>query len=152
MAIRYLLQGSRDPSLILPASEAWNLKAQGASALGKDAGAVREYLLASLGQAAGIYPPIEASLRERTPEGCSVDVIGAHEFLRGTASALEQSGFGVMLARAGGPASGPKTRLKARAQRQESASCRAERGCRSNRSLNSTGRSPWATRHHHRPS
>src|SRR5439155_8559203 len=95
--IRYLLQGSRDPSLILPTAEAWNLKARGATPLGKDAGAVREHLLASLGQAAGIYPPIEASLRERAPEGCSLDATGAHQFLRETASQLEQSGFGVML-------------------------------------------------------
>jgi hypothetical protein len=92
--VRYLLQGSGDPSLILPTSEAWSPKARGASALGKDASSVREHLLASLGQAAGIYPPVEASLRERTPEGCSLDVTGAHEFLRETAAVLEQSRFG----------------------------------------------------------
>ncbi len=101
--VRYLLQGSRDPSLILPTSEAWSPKA----------GAVREHLLASLGQAAGIYPPIEASLRERAPEGCSLDVNGAHEFLRETASALEQSGFGVMLP-GWWTRKGSQTRLKAR--------------------------------------
>jgi SNF2 family DNA or RNA helicase len=112
--VRYLLQGSRDPSLILPTSEAWNLKARGASALGKDTAAIREHLLSSLGQAAGIYPPIEASLRERAPEGCALDVTGAHGFLRETAAALEQSGFGVMLP-GWWTRRGSQTRLKARA-------------------------------------
>ena len=95
--VRYLLQGNRDPSLILPAAEAWNLKPHAASALGKDASAIREHLLASLGQAAGIYAPIDASLRQPAPQSCSLDVAGAHGFLRETAAALEQSGFGVML-------------------------------------------------------
>jgi len=44
-----------------------------------------------------IYPPVEQSLRERSPEGCALDIHGAHGFLRETAAALEQSGFGVML-------------------------------------------------------
>ena len=44
-----------------------------------------------------LYPPVETSLRERAPEGCSLDTSGAHGFLRETAGALEQSGFGVML-------------------------------------------------------
>ena len=113
--VRYLLQANRDPSLILPASEAWDLKPHTASALGKDAGAIREHLLASLGQAAGIYPPIEASLRGRAPEGCSLDVTRAHEFLRETAGVLEQSGFGVMLP-AWWTRKGSQARLTVRAQ------------------------------------
>lgn len=112
--VRYLLQGNRDPSLILPAVDAWNLKRNAASALGKDAGAVREHLLSSLGQASGIYPPIESSLRERTPEGFSLTATGAHEFLREAASTLEQSGFGVMLP-SWWTRRGSLTRFKARA-------------------------------------
>ena len=112
--VRYLLQASRDPSLLLPAAEAWNLKPQAAPALGKNAAVIREHLLSSLGQAAGIYPPIEASLRERAPEGCALDAMGAHEFLRETAAVLEQSGFGVMLP-AWWTRKGSRTRLTARA-------------------------------------
>jgi SNF2 family DNA or RNA helicase len=109
--VRYLLQANRDLSLVLPASNAWSARV---SPLGGDAATVREHLLASLGQAAGIYPPIEASLRERAPEGCSLDVTGAHGFLRETAAALEQSGFGVMLP-AWWTRRGSKVRLQARA-------------------------------------
>jgi hypothetical protein len=109
--VRYLLQGTRDPSLILSASEAWNPKPNAASPLGRDVGAAREHLLASLGQAAGIYARIEESLRERTPNGCRLDVTGAHEFLREKAAALERSGFGVMLP-AWWTRKGAQTRIK----------------------------------------
>jgi len=63
----------------------------GRGALGKNPAFIRERLLASLGEAAGIYPPIEASLRERAPEGCVLDASRAHEFLRDTAGVLEQA-------------------------------------------------------------
>jgi SNF2 family DNA or RNA helicase len=113
--VRYLLQSTKDPSLILPAGEAWNPKKIAAMALGLDAGAVREQLLVSLGQAAGICPRVEASLTERAPEGYQTDVLGAHQFLRETAGALEQSGFGVMLP-SWWTRRGTQTRLKAKAR------------------------------------
>ena len=95
--VRYLMQGARDPSLLVPAQDAWTLKGKAAAALGKDAPAIRELLLGSLGQAAAICPRIETSLRERTPAGYQLDATGAHDFLTMKASALEQSGFGIML-------------------------------------------------------
>jgi superfamily II DNA or RNA helicase len=95
--VRYLLQGTRDPSLLVGAQEAWKSTKALLSAVGQDAAAVREHLLASLGQAAGICPRVERSLREKMPVGYETDAAGAHEFLRATAGALEQSGFGVML-------------------------------------------------------
>jgi len=113
--LRYLLQATRDLSLVLPATDAWKGTADKPSPFGADVATVREHLLASLGQAAGIYPPVEASLRDRAPEGCALDVTGAHDFLRDTAAALEQSGFGVMLP-AWWTRRGTKTRLQARAQ------------------------------------
>ncbi|MDQ6707477.1 MAG: SNF2 helicase-associated domain-containing protein, partial [Acidobacteriota bacterium] len=86
--VRYLMQDARDPSLLVSARDAWavNNKAP-----------IRELLLASLGQAAAICPRIETSLRERAPAGYQVDATGAHDFLTTKASALEQSGFGIML-------------------------------------------------------
>ena len=132
------LGGSRDPSLILPASEAWNLKAQGASALGKNAGAVREHLLASLGQAA------ESFTHRREPARADAGRLLCRRdrgprISRGTASALEQSGFGVMLpgwwTRKGSNA------LKARAH-VKSPKLQGGAGMSSNRSLPSTRGSP----------
>jgi len=93
--VQYLLQGTKDPSLFVPAADAWNRKC--ATAFGSDRAAVREHLLASLGQAAAICPRVEASLKQAAPEGYLLDTTAAHQFLRETAGALEQSGFGVML-------------------------------------------------------
>jgi len=95
--VRYLLQGTKDPSLLVGAAEAWSPQRAVLSALGQDAAAVREHLLVSLGQAAAICPRVELSLKEKAPAGYAIDALGAHEFLRLTAGALEQSGFGVML-------------------------------------------------------
>ena len=95
--VGYLLQGTKDPSLMLPAADVWNPKQATLATVVKDSAAVREHLLISLGQAAGICPNVEASLKERAPQGYSTDAVGAYAFLRKTAAALEMSGFGVML-------------------------------------------------------
>jgi len=95
--IAYLLLSTRDPSLLIPAAVAWEAKPRALLALGQNAAGIREYLLASLGEAARVCPRIEASLKEPKPGGFRVDAAGAHEFLRQTAPALEQSGFGVLL-------------------------------------------------------
>ena len=93
-SVRYLLQARRDPSLLIPAEKAW----QGHAAerlLG--APQVREHVLASLGQAAGLCPPVEQSLHGPAPSGYTTDAHGAHAFLTQSAAALEQAGFGVLL-------------------------------------------------------
>jgi len=113
--VQYLLQGTKDPSLILPAAGVWKPKKGGLAALGQDPSAVREHLLVSLGQAAGICPRVEQSLKERAPEGYQTDAGGAYQFLRETAAALEQSGFGVMLP-GWWTRRGAEVRLKARAR------------------------------------
>jgi SNF2 family DNA or RNA helicase len=93
-SVRYLLQSRRDPSLLIPAEKAWQGRA--AERLLGDP-AVREHLLASLGQAAGVCPPVEESLHSPAPAGYATDAHGAHSFLTESAAALEQAGFGVLL-------------------------------------------------------
>jgi SNF2 family DNA or RNA helicase len=110
--VRYLLQGTKDPSLMIPTSEVWNSKT--ASLLATDKSAVKEHLLASLGQATGVWPRIDESLRERAPSGCRLNVNEAYAFLRENAAALEQSGFGVMLP-GWWTRRGAQSRIKARA-------------------------------------
>ena len=107
--VRYLLQDAADPSLLVPADQAWSkpgvprfLKAG-------------EYLLQALGQAAGITPAIEASLKEAQPGGYQLGAAGAQQFLTETAGALEQAGFGVLLP-AWWSRKGTKTRLSVRAR------------------------------------
>jgi SNF2 family DNA or RNA helicase len=98
--VRYLLQAAHDPSLLIMAENVWNAKDQAAlksvfSSIGRFN--AREHLLLSLGQASGICPRIEASLKTSTPGGYELDAIGAYEFLTEKALALELAGFGVML-------------------------------------------------------
>ena len=93
-SVRYLLQGRRDPSLLIPAEQAWD--GRSAERLLEEP-AVREHLLASLGQAAVLCPPIEKSLHAPAPGGYATDATGAHEFLTRSAAALDQAGFGVLL-------------------------------------------------------
>ncbi|HEY2014209.1 MAG TPA: DEAD/DEAH box helicase [Bryobacteraceae bacterium] len=95
--VQYLLQSSKDPSLLLPAEQVWEAKSKAIAALRQDAAVLREHLLVSLGQASGISTHVEASLHSPAPDAYFVDATGAYSFLRETAPALEQSGFGVML-------------------------------------------------------
>ncbi len=95
--VRYLLQPQDDPSLLIPVRDAWEPAGRGASALSRWDGAIHEYLLSSLGQAAGLCPYVERSLKTAKPGGYALDAKGAHGFLTEQAALLEQAGFGVML-------------------------------------------------------
>lgn len=95
--VRYLLQPQDDPSLLLPARDAWTPTGRKASVLSRWDGGIQEYLLSALGQAAGLCPHIERSLKTSQPGGYPLDAAGAHEFLTERGAALEQAGFGVML-------------------------------------------------------
>jgi SNF2 family DNA or RNA helicase len=95
--IAYLLQAIDDLSLVVPAEAAWNEGGREAAILSRDGFRPREYLLASLGQAATLCPRIEASLKAAAPAGYDLDTAGAHEFLSARAESLEQAGFGVFL-------------------------------------------------------
>jgi SNF2 family DNA or RNA helicase len=95
--VRYLLQARDDPSLLLPVVDAWSPKSSLSAVFKKRNFDAREYLLTALGQAAGICPPVEASLKTAAPSGYVTDAAGAHAFLTETAWLLEQAGFGVLL-------------------------------------------------------
>jgi SNF2 family DNA or RNA helicase len=110
--VRYLLQANHDPSLLIPAEEVWKDK-DTLPFTDRDFNS-HEYLLLSLGQASGICPHIETSLRRSGPSGYHLDAMGAYEFLTQRALVLEQSGFGVMLP-AWWTRKGTKLRFTARA-------------------------------------
>jgi SNF2 family DNA or RNA helicase len=121
--VRYLLQAAQDPSLLIPAEEAWRAekgtgrKERSSYPLLQVGFDPREYLLLSLGQASGICPRIEASLEKPAPAGYELDAAGAHDFLTQKALALRQAGYGVMLP-AWWTGLGTKVRLTARASVQ----------------------------------
>jgi SNF2 family DNA or RNA helicase len=113
--VRYLLQATDDPSLLVPVGDAWTPKGGHAVVFRARGFNAREYLLTALGQAAGLCKPIEASLKSATPSGFAVDALGAHAFLTETAWLLEQAGFTVLLP-AWWTRKGTKQRLSVQAQ------------------------------------
>ncbi len=113
--VRYLLQAADDPSLLIPAPDAWSPGQRTAAFLQQGGFNPQEYLLVSLGQSARLCPAIEASLKTGLPAGHPVDAQGAFTFLTEKALLLEQAGFGVMLP-AWWTRQGAKVRLAARAQ------------------------------------
>jgi SNF2 family DNA or RNA helicase len=103
--LHYLLQGVEDPSLFLPAGVVWSDARNGtrqerrtlALLTGNDSGSASEFLLRSLGQAAVLSGPVEASLRDRAPDAASMDASEAFRFLSEEAAAFESAGFAVFL-------------------------------------------------------
>ena len=114
--IRYLLQAHRDPSLLLPASDAWSSRGDAAKLFREQSGFnVQEYLLQSLGEAARLCPLVERSLRGAMPESAEIDAADAVRFVTEHANFLDQAGFGVMLP-AGWTSRGSRLRLGVRAR------------------------------------
>lgn len=112
--VRYLLQAIDDLSLHIPAETVWKRRGRGSAILERGGFRPREFLLSALGQAAGLCPRIEESLRSATPSGYELDSAGAHDFLSQKAGPLEQAGFGVFLP-SWWTRKGTKLRLGARA-------------------------------------
>jgi SNF2 family DNA or RNA helicase len=92
--VEFSLQSAEDPSLMLPARDAW-----AGEGFGWLAGAEHpeEELLAGLGAAARLFPALDGALREAAPARVAVDNAGALEFLRETGPLLSGAGFGVLL-------------------------------------------------------
>ena len=95
--LRFFLQARDDPSLLVPAGLVWRERSSTLHYLNRRFDNPQERLLAGLGQAARLFPPLEASLRTARPEVCLLDTEQAYTFLREAAPLLEQSGFGVLV-------------------------------------------------------
>ncbi|HMB91091.1 MAG TPA: DEAD/DEAH box helicase, partial [Rhodothermales bacterium] len=95
--VRYLLQATGDPSLLVEVADAWAPGKQTAALFAQRRFNAHLYLLAALGQATSLYPALEASLKTPQPGGCKLDATSAYTFLTETAWLLQQAGFGVLL-------------------------------------------------------
>jgi len=95
--LRFFLQARDDPSLLVPAGLVWRERGSTLRYLDRRFDNPQERLLAGLGQAARLFPPLEAGLRAVRPEVCHLDAEQAYTFLREAAPLLEQSGFGVLV-------------------------------------------------------
>jgi SNF2 family DNA or RNA helicase len=89
----FLLQSAIDPSLLVPAAQAWSDD----GSLSRWLANPRELLLTELGRASRIYPELADGLRQPRPCGLDLDADGAYRFLSAVAPALDEAGFGVLL-------------------------------------------------------
>jgi len=95
--LHYLIQARDDPSLLIPAEEVWNTTRGALTQLGRRFEQPQEKLLAGLGYAARLFPPLGESLKSKRPTELAVDTGGAYAFLRETAPLLEGAGFGILV-------------------------------------------------------
>ena len=95
--LHYMLQANDDPSLLVPAEQAWDARGGTLQIFNRTFEGAQERLLAGLGLAGRLFPPIMNSLRTARPVACSLTVDEAYAFLREVGPLLEGSGFGVLV-------------------------------------------------------
>lgn len=94
--LEVLLQATDDPSLLVPATDVWK-SGRRLAVLGHRLDDPQERLLADLGRATRLHPPLDRMLRQAHPAGLDLDVTGAYAFLREGAPVLAEAGFGIQL-------------------------------------------------------
>lgn len=95
--LRFFLQATDDPSLLVPAGELWRERSAMFQYLDRRFAHPQERLLRGLGFAARLVGAIERSLRNKTPECATLSTEEAFGFLSEAGPLLEQSGFGVLV-------------------------------------------------------
>ncbi len=113
--LRYFLQASDDPSLLVPAEAVWRERGSALKFLNRVFDQPQERLLAGLGHAARVFPPVEESLKSARPEAGALTAGEAYAFIREAALLLQANGFGVLLP---GLRSGLNIRAKLAPKRQ----------------------------------
>jgi len=94
--LRYLLQATDDPSLLVPVEQVWGARGSAAQFLNRTFDSPQERVLAGLGHASRLFAPIDASLRGARPTASALNADEAYTFLRETALLLQSFGFGVL--------------------------------------------------------
>ncbi len=95
--LRYLLQATDDPSLLVTAETVWRQRGSTARFLDRKFDNPQERLLAGLGRASRLFAPIESSLRAARPEIARLTTAEAYDFVREKALLMKSSGFGVLV-------------------------------------------------------
>ena len=96
-SLRYFLQASDDPSLLVPAEKVWKEFNDTLQFLNRKFNHPQEKLLIDLGKASRLFPPIEASLLSAKPVDASLTTQDAYKFLKEVGLLLQESGFGVLV-------------------------------------------------------
>jgi non-specific serine/threonine protein kinase len=89
----FLLQSVDDPSLMVTADEVW--RSPGPIRVLRSVADPQERLIADLGRAMRLFPPLEPALRTPHPTGTELTAEEAFRFLREGAPLLSQAGFAV---------------------------------------------------------
>ncbi|MBI4726281.1 DEAD/DEAH box helicase [candidate division TA06 bacterium] len=90
------LRAREDHSLMIEAAAVWQTQSNAAIVLKRRVNNPQELLLAELGKASRLFPPLERALESACPVGDRLTTGEAHRFLIEGAPLLEQAGFGVM--------------------------------------------------------
>lgn len=96
-SLRYFLQATDDPSLLVPAEDVWKESRDTLSFLTRKFDHPQEKLLADLGKASHLFTPIEDSLNMAKPVEAELRTQQAYKFLKEAAPLLSESGFGVLI-------------------------------------------------------
>ncbi|MBN1310109.1 MAG: DEAD/DEAH box helicase [Anaerolineae bacterium] len=95
--LNYLLQAADDPGVLVEAKTVWNSKGKTLHALERRFDNPQEKLLAALGLASRVFPPIERSLHQASPVGVGLDRKEAYHFLVDALPLLEANRFSVLV-------------------------------------------------------
>ncbi|MBW4492957.1 MAG: DEAD/DEAH box helicase [Oscillatoria princeps RMCB-10] len=95
--LEYFLQAADSSDFLVSAKTVWSNPVERLSYLGRTIEQPQETLLSGLGLASKLYPPIEASLNQASPEFCSLAPVQAYEFLKTVAWRFQDSGLGVIV-------------------------------------------------------
>jgi SNF2 family DNA or RNA helicase len=95
--LRFFLQSVEDLSQLVPVGQIWKQRGHGWHVVRSRQGRPQEKLLADLGLAMRIFPPVEKALKTAHPEIANLSVQQAHTFLAEAAPILEESGIGVIV-------------------------------------------------------
>lgn len=93
----FLLQAIDDKSLLVAADAIWQTESNEFTFLNRTLENPQEKLLESLGRAANLYPKLNNALKTAKPNGLTLKLDEAYNFLSEGLPLLEQSGFGILV-------------------------------------------------------
>ncbi len=93
--LSFHLQSQENPKLMLDASDIWLLPTDSVTIEGHRADQPQDLLLAELGRASRLYPPLEKALDDSEPASIELSTKQAYSFLREVRPILMEQGFGV---------------------------------------------------------
>lgn len=93
----FFLQAVDDPSLLVPAEAVWKERSSTLHFLQRRFENPQERLLADLGQACRLFPPLVRALDSPCPTRCALSTAEAYDFLKQAVPLLKESGLGVQV-------------------------------------------------------